>query len=65
MKHRLGRFFSGFVEEFTKDHERVDALARAQRVIEMFSEIPEWSDERVVPKASLLREFIGGSSYSY
>jgi len=65
MKHRLGRFFPGFIEEFKNDPERADALARAQRVIEMFNEFPEWSDESLVPGTSLLREFIGGSSYSY
>jgi len=65
MKHRLGEFFPGFVDEFKDDPERADALARAQRVIEMFCEFSEWSDERVVPGTSLLREFIGGSSYTY
>ena len=65
MKYRLGEFFPGFVDEFKDDPEKADALARAQRVIEMFDEFPEWSDERVVPGTSLLREFIGGSRYSY
>lgn len=65
MKHRLGGFFPGFIEEFKNDPEKSDALARAQRVIEMFGEFPDWSDENVVPGTSLLREFIGGSSYSY
>jgi hypothetical protein len=31
----------------------------------MFAEVPGWEDEQVVPKDSLLREFIGGSVYSY
>jgi hypothetical protein len=31
----------------------------------LFSQIPAVKDESVVPGTSLLREFIGGSTYSY
>jgi uridine kinase len=65
MKHRLGRFFSEFIEEFDNDAEREDAMRRARRVSEMFDELPEWEDESMVPSRSILREFIGGSEYSY
>jgi len=34
-------------------------------VHEILERIPAWSDENVVPGDSLLREFIGGSTYSY
>ncbi|KPJ82444.1 MAG: hypothetical protein AMS17_18960 [Spirochaetes bacterium DG_61] len=65
MKHRLGDFFPEFIEKFRDDPEKDDALGRAKRVQEIFQEIPAWTDESVVPKDSLFREFIGGSSYSY
>jgi uridine kinase len=65
MKHRLGDFFPEFIEKFRDDPEKTDALGRAQRVQEMFQEIPAWTNESVVPEDSLFREFIGGSSYSY
>ncbi len=65
MKHRLGGFFPEFIEEFRGDPEKDDALGRAQRVQEIFQEISAWTDESVIPADSLLREFIGGSSYSY
>jgi uridine kinase len=65
MKHRVGGLFSGFVEEFQGDPESADAYDRAVRIHEMFRQLPAWSDEQVVPRDSPLREFIGGSRYSY
>jgi len=65
MKNRLGDLFPGFIEEFRNDPSRADAVERAQRVHEIFERIPAWSDESIVPGDSLLREFIGGSTYSY
>jgi uridine kinase len=65
MKHRLGDLFPRFIDEFSNDSEREDALDRAQRVNDMFGEITAWEDETAVPRNSLLREFIGGSGYSY
>ncbi len=64
-KARLARLFPAFAEELAGDPDRVDALARAERVIRLFSQIPDWTDESVVPPKSLLREFIGGSAYAY
>jgi uridine kinase len=65
MRHRLGSLFPGFIEGFAADPERSDALDRSRRVQALFQEIPDWSDESVVPGDSLLREFIGDSVYSY
>ena len=65
MKHRLGHLFDDFIAEFESDTDREDALDRAKRVRAMFEEIPAWDDESVVPSHSILREFIGGSKYSY
>jgi uridine kinase len=65
MRNRLGDSISGFLEEFQSDPESADAADRARRIHQMFQELPPWSDEGMVPASSLLREFIGGSSYSY
>jgi uridine kinase len=65
LKHRLSSYFTDFYEEFKGDIDREDAFQRAGRVREIFSEIPAWSDLSVVPEDSLLREFLGGSRYSY
>jgi uridine kinase len=65
MKAKLGGLFPGFIEEFRGNPEREDALVRAERVAALFDRIPAWSDDDVVPRFSLLREFIGGSGYEY
>lgn len=65
MKQRLGKFFPDFISEFAGDGERADAYERACRVQAIFEEIPSWKDDSLVPADSLLREFIGGSSYTY
>jgi uridine kinase len=65
MRRRLGPLIPGFIEELAADPERSDALDRARRVQGFFRELPDWSDEGVVPEDSLLREFIGGSVYRY
>jgi uridine kinase len=65
MKQRLGSFFPDFIAEFAGDTEKADAYERACRVQAIFEEIPAWDNDAVVPADSLLREFIGGSSYTY
>jgi len=65
MKSRLGEYFPGFVEEFGDNPEQEDALVRAVRVQELFDQILPFDDDRLVPARSLLREFIGGSEYTY
>ncbi len=64
-KARLAPLFPAFVEELAENPDRTDALARARRILRLFDGVPDWSDEEVVPPRSLLREFIGGSDYSY
>jgi hypothetical protein len=51
--------------EFERDPEREDALERTRRVIRVFDELAVAADEAAVPPTSLLREFIGGSGYTY
>jgi uridine kinase len=65
MKHRIGQYFPKFYDEFKDDIDREDAFQRARRVQEIFSEIPAWTYESLVPDNSLIREFLGGSCYSY
>lgn len=65
MKGRLERHFPEFVEHLSGDAEKRDARERAERVIELFAQVPALSAEDDIPDDSLLREFIGGSSYDY
>jgi len=65
MKGRLERHFPEFVEHLSGDEEKHDARERARRVIELFAQVPSVPDEDAVPGKSLLREFIGGSTYDY
>jgi uridine kinase len=65
MKHRLGDLFPGFIQEFRKDPDNADAYDRAVRIQLFFDQLPAWSDDSIVPPDSLLREFIGGSTYTY
>ena len=65
MKARLEAALRPLAGEFEGNPEREDALARTARVLDMFARIPAVTDEGMVPTRSLLREFIGGSAYSY
>ncbi len=65
MKKRLGHFFPDFIKKFKNNPDRADAYERALRVESIFSELCQWEDEEAIPDKSLLREFIGGSAYSY
>jgi uridine kinase len=65
MRARVGPELAAMVREFESDPERGDALERTRRVIRVFDELPETVDETAVPPTSLLREFIGGSGYTY
>ncbi|HEY9592857.1 MAG TPA: hypothetical protein VHE79_00170, partial [Spirochaetia bacterium] len=65
MKTRVEKHLGPLVEEFTGAPDRQDALERTLRVQELFRQLPEITDESIVPPRSLLREFIGGSAYTY
>ncbi len=64
MKGRLESFFGSFVAA-ELSQEREDAAERARRVLALFGAVPTVTDESVIPEKSLLREFIGGSAYTY
>jgi len=65
MKKRCASFIDGFVKEFADSIDFEDAAERALRCQSLFGEIPTAEDETLVPTDSLLREFLGGSVYTY
>lgn len=65
MKTRLYEQFCQWVEEYRDDPLREDAYQRAKRVRDLLNSVSAMEDESLVPRDSLLREFIGGSCYEY
>lgn len=59
LKHRLFHFIPKIVEKYKNDPKREDAYIRAERIYKLLSEVEEWKDESIIPKNSILREFIG------
>jgi len=64
-KAKLFDSFMRWEKKFKNDPLREDAYTRASRILELLREIPELSDDNFVPKDSVIREFIGGSSLEY
>ena len=64
-RDRLLPYFDGMLKTFSKDPKKLDATIRAQRVKELLESFTAAPDDSLVPKTSLLREFIGGSDYRY
>ncbi len=52
-----------FLDKWRDDERRLDGFLRARRVHDLLSQIESVEDDRLVPPDSLLREFIGGSTY--
>ena len=65
MRTRLLDRFAEWEEEYRDDPLRIDAFIRAKRVHQLLDSVAPVEDESAVPPESLLREFIGGSSYEY
>jgi uridine kinase len=65
MKKRLVHYFPEFIKNLQGDTEKADALDRAERINALLSAVPDIDSEDAIPANSLLREFIGGSSYNY
>ena len=59
-KSKLFDGFAEWVERYQDDPLRQDAFMRASRVHALFETITAVSDDSVVPKNSVIREFIGG-----
>ncbi len=64
-RRRMLDQFAGWVVKYQNNPLREDAFARAQRVYLLLQEIEPVADESAIPADSVLREFIGGSRYSY
>jgi len=65
LKHKLFQCFPAAMEQFQADPHRQDAYIRAKRVAEFLEPLSAIEDDGIVPARSLLREFIGGSEYTY
>jgi uridine kinase len=57
--------FTAWVSEYKDDPLRVDAYERAARIHDLLEVVLPVEDDSPIPKDSVLREFIGGSSYEY
>ncbi len=65
LKRRLFRYLVAARQRFADDPKRLDAHIRANRVFDLLEPIRPVRDESVIPPDALIREFIGGSSYTY
>jgi uridine kinase len=65
LKSKLFHYFPPAMEPFKHNPNRQDAYIRARRVFDLLKGLEAWPEDSVVPSASLLREFIGGSEYRY
>ena len=64
-KARLFKFFPDAIQKFRDDAKRQDAFIRAKRVHEFLEPLIAVTDDSCIPRKALLREFIGGSEYTY
>jgi len=62
---KLLKSFEQWTEKYTDDPLREDAHERAARTSGFLREITPVEDDAIVPKDSVLREFIGGSVLKY
>jgi uridine kinase len=65
LKAKLLTFIAKAINSYREDPKRLDAHIRANRVYELLKHVKTVKDDSCVPSDSLLREFIGGSRYSY
>ena len=64
-RHKMLDQFTHWAEQYQNDPLRLDAYERAMRVRDLLSEVLPYPDDSIVPADSIIREFIGGSIYSY
>jgi uridine kinase len=64
-RHRLLDQFAAWEKDYANDPLREDAYERANRVHALLQSISPIADDSPIPGDSVLREFIGGSIYSY
>lgn len=65
LKRRLFRYVTQARNQFRDDPKRLDAHIRANRVYDLLRPLRTVRDESCIPPTALIREFIGGSSYTY
>lgn len=64
-KNALEHQFPAIIKAFENDPNKADAHLRAQRVYQLLQSLEKFQNLDDIPKDSLIREFIGGSSYKY
>jgi uridine kinase len=62
-RYKLADQFALWVEHYRQDPLREDAFMRAERSLKMLQRVVPLADDSIVPKDSVIREFIGGSIY--
>jgi uridine kinase len=65
MRPRLIDHFAQWVEDYREVAHRQDAHSRASRVYGLLKTVTPVEDIAAIPSTSLIREFVGGSSYQY
>ena len=65
LRNRLFRYISAATDRFPDDPRRLDAHIRANRVHDLLQPLRGLRDATAIPGDSLVREFIGGSTYGY
>jgi uridine kinase len=65
LKRRLFRYVTQARNRFRDDPKRLDAHIRVNRVYDLLHPLRTVRDESCIPPTALIREFIGGSSYTY
>lgn len=64
LKKRLFHFFPDFLAKWASDEKRMEETMRAERIHRLLDSLETIQDDSLIPGGSLLREFIGGSSYA-
>lgn len=64
-KPKLIKLFEQWVKDYIDDPLKEDAYNRSSRILELLQSIDSIEDDSVIPKDSVLREFIGDSSLKY
>jgi uridine kinase len=62
---RMGPLMQGIVDNYADQPKRYDALIRAERVRDLLDSVKPIPSEDLIPRNSLMREYIGGSVYEY
>ncbi len=64
MRPRLMAHFAAWMSKYRDDPLRQDAFVRAERVYQLLNSVLPVEDTSAIPAVSVMREFIGGSSYT-